>query len=886
MSRFPTDPGEWDIGVERGHLAARLDEARKAPGAPLGDDEDIVAMSLPPYYTACPNPDLTAWLEATAPDGYNDREYVDPGPFTTDISEGKSNPFYKAHSYPTKVPHPAIMRFLLHYTQPGDVVLDGFCGTGMTGVAAQACGAPPGELRKTIEAEMGEVRWGARRAVLSDLAPAATFIAAGMNLPIDPKAFDRRSAEILDDFESEWGWMYKTVGNDGREASVDFLVWSEVFTCGSCSAQVEFFAAAFDEGTGEVTGVFQCGNCGLLMKKPDGRLTKAEKSKYGSEIPEALRRFERVTTLAGDSLQRIEMRPVALQEKGTRKLRLVNDHDRSVLRRIASVALPGNAPTADLPVDAMVHGTRLAPKGFTAVHHLWSDRALVTLTALWTAASSEEDPLLRLALQFWVEQAMWGLSWMNRYKAKDHSQVNRAQSGVYYVSSLVSECHPRYNLEGSQPSRGKRRSLLKMWDVTPAKLGSTVLSTSSSSELRAPDGSVDYVFVDPPFGANIPYSDLAIPVESWHGVRTDAGQEAVMGKAQRFVRTLTEYGELMEQCFTEFHRVLKPGRWMTVEFSNSSNEVWLTIQHGLARAGFVVADTRIFDKEHLSYRQVTATNAVKRDLVISAYKPADELADRIGPAAGTPDTAWAFVREHLKHLPAAVERDPSGELRVLRERLPDRLYDRMEAFHLTQNIAIPVTAAEFYEGLSDRFSERDGMVFLNEQVEAYERQRMTIKDLKEAQLFITDEESAVQWLRQFLKTRRSPQPYAAIQPEFFREVQVGFPDWEEAPDLRILLERSAVQDGEGKWYVPDPKKEADLEKVRKRERLKEFATYASGKGALKHFSLAAVRAGFSDAWERRDFEPIVAVGRRLPTEAFAQDERLLFYLDNAEQLQG
>jgi hypothetical protein len=53
---------------------------------------------------------------------------------------------------------------------------------------------------------------------------------------------------------------------------------------------------------------------------------------------------------------------------------------------------------------------------------------------------------------------------------------------------------------------------------------------------------------------------------------------------------------------------------------------------------------------------------------------------------------------------------------------------------------------------------------------------------------------------------------------------------------------------------------------------------------LRHFSLAAVRAGFSDAWERRDFPAIVAVGRRLPADAFTQDARLLFYLDNAEQL--
>ena len=56
-------------------------------------------------------------------------------PFAADVSEGKTDPIYMAHTYHTKVPHKAIMQYILHYTKPGDLVLDGFCGTGMTGVA-------------------------------------------------------------------------------------------------------------------------------------------------------------------------------------------------------------------------------------------------------------------------------------------------------------------------------------------------------------------------------------------------------------------------------------------------------------------------------------------------------------------------------------------------------------------------------------------------------------------------------------------------------------------------------------------------------------------------------------------------------------------------------
>jgi hypothetical protein len=42
----------------------------------------------------------------------------------------------------------------------------------------------------------------------------------------------------------------------------------------------------------------------------------------------------------------------------------------------------------------------------------------------------------------------------------------------------------------------------------------------------------------------------------------------------------------MQRCFEEYHRVLKPGRWMTMVFHNSRNSVWNAIQEAMLAAGF------------------------------------------------------------------------------------------------------------------------------------------------------------------------------------------------------------------------------------------------------------------------------------------------------------
>ncbi len=300
-------------------------------------------------------------------------------------------------------------------------------------------------------------------------------------------------------------------------------------------------------------------------------------------------------------------------------------------------------------------------------------------------------------------------------------------------------------------------------------------------------------------------------------------------------------------------------------------------------AGFVVADVRTMDKQQGSYRQVTST-AVKQDLVISAYKPSDSFERQFQLEAGTEDGAWDFVRQHLAHVPRVVEKN--GVLERVAERQPDLLFDRMVAFHVQRGVTVPLSNATFRAGLGQRFVERDGMIFLPDQVMEYDQTRIRAEGLGQLSLFVNDEKSTIQWLRQLLDpaTGGSPRTYQEILPLFLRQLYKA--GHEQLPELGEILEQNLLEDSQERWYVPDPNRAEDLERVRRNALLREFNGYLEGRGRLKSFRTEAVRAGFADAYRRGAYAEIVKLADRLPDTVLQEDPDLLMYYDNASLRAG
>jgi DNA modification methylase len=915
MPRKPSQPplireerAEYKVAPEeqarkeeyRARLKAFLEDptSRQIEGFPIGENEDILALSDPPYYTACPNPFLAEIIEQwqkerphPQPLSQRERGAYHREPFAADVSEGKNDPIYNAHSYHTKVPHKAIMRYILHYTEPGDIVFDGFCGTGMTGVAAQLCRdkktveslgyrvtddgkiydpgspLPAGDREASRSATEGGrggegkliSHLGARKAVLNDLSPAATFIAYNYNTPVDIAAFEREARRILEEVEEECGWMYETLHTDGKtKGKINYTVWSDVYTCPACGEEMAFWDVAVEHEDNKVRDMWSCPSCKATLAKSPSKKSNALRAEHAFEtffdkaIGQTIRQSKQVPVLINYNVgrKRYQKRP--------------DKSDISLLKKIEESEIPYSFPTYRMPEgDESRRNDKL---GITHVHHFYTNRNLWVLAAINDRAKSGLvfEALWRLLFQ---SVSVILCSKLTRYNMGNRG--NGPVSGTLYIASQIAEANVLKALAG------KLDDFIKI-DLPRHKENYIVECISSTNSL-IPNNKVDYVFVDPPFGSNLMYSELNFLWETWLGVVSNNQSEAIVNNTQS--KALIDYQSLMEECFREFCRALKPGHWMTVEFHNSANSVWNSIQEALQRAGFIIADVRTLDKQQGTFKQVNNSAAVKQDLIISAYKPNDHLEERFRLEAGTADGAWEFVRYHLTQLPRVVEKD--DEIEVVAERQAFLLFDRMVAFHIQRGASVPLSAGEFYAGLKQKFVERDGMYFLPDQVAEYDAARLRLGRVAQLALFVSDEKSAIQWLRQQLDPALGgePQTFADLQPKFMRGSNPA--KHEQMPELGVILEQNFLEDERGNWYAPDPSKATDLERLRLKALLREFDEYVKSTGRLRQFRTEAVRAGFAEAYKKREYKVILDVAKRLPESVLHEDPNLLMYYDTA-----
>lgn len=831
----------------REELRKKLPELRNIEGFPIGSDDDIINLSDPPYYTACPNPWLNdfvkQWEEekkSLVNEGKRKEDIIVSEPYASDVSEGKSNSVYMAHAYHTKVPHPAIMRYILHYTQPGDVVFDGFAGTGMTGVAAGKC-ADKAEL-KNFDILGNE---GIRHCILGDLSPIASFISFNFNNPVSLHYLNERSRDIISSVRNDLGHLYNTKHTDGGTGEISYVVWSDVMQCPNCGGELSYWNESVDKDL-NIKPII-CPHCGVNLEKSKDTVCKETKMSASGEIVK---------------LPKKEPVLIRYSYKGKKYSKTPDSEDILRIKELDTVI-----PNTFYPKNKIIEGVKtgeLLRAGYSDVSTLYTRRNLIVFSALWN--KMKDVPILRFALTAVLVKTG---SLLHNIGLKD-GKINLAGAlpNALFVPSALAERNVFELLEG------KIKDLVKM---EPNKLHRCLNQIQSATDLRnLNDESVDYIFTDPPFGHNLMYSELNFIHEGWLGLFTDNKEEAIENSSQQ--KSVYDYTDLMTAAFKEYYRILKPGKWMTVEFSNTSAAVWNSIQRAITKSGFIISVVRGLDKKQGSYNAQTSTTAVKQDLVISCYKNTSQLIEKL--KFSSESSVWDYIDEHLERLP--ISNVIGNKLTTIIERSPKILFDRLVSSYIERSLQVPLDASAFQQGLRERYIEKDGMFFTPVQAAEYEEKKKDTPEFVPMGIIVSDEANGIQWLKNHL--RNSAKTYQEIQPEWMQAIN-GLRKGDILPELATLLDENFIEESDGRWRLPNIQDDVDKEALRTKALLREFKLYVETaqkpKGKIKEARVEALRAGFKQCYIEKDFATIVLVGDKIPQNLRDEDEVLLQFYDIA-----
>jgi len=552
------------------------------------------------------------------------------------ITVPRTDPIYNAHGYLTKVPVGAIRPFIEEFSEPGELVVDPFAGSGMTGVTAMMTG---------------------RRAELSDISVLGRHVARGFLSIVDNDQLERIGAKVIDAVRADVGYLYRTVRvEDGADVEWVRTIWSFVYLCPHCGERMNFYTTI--AGTGR-SSPKSCPHC-------DGPFRK--------------RHWECIDDV-----------PVAVVTQGVNGTQVEQPIGQRDVERIdlaRSNPRLTDVPTLEIGADReMYRRSALKRWGLTQTKHFFTARNALVLLHLWRRISEVADRALREKLMFAFTAILPRAS--RRYQWSPKRPLN-AQNQTYYISPV----HYEWNV--FDLFQRKVRATMRAQEFRDQnRLFSNGIGLGQGIEYRLasanklqhlPDGSVDYVFTDPPFGSNIFYSDMNLFQEAWLGQTTDPRHEAVIHTGGgRKEDASTRYENLLAAAFQEVFRVLRPGRHMSVVFGSSRGSVWSMVQRAIQNSGFETPPTHLalLDKGQRSVKGLASgrEHVVTVDLVLTVRKPKARV-KACRQASPLPVARTTLVHEAIEELSPEEAQNPSYVyVGVIKKAIQRRM--SVESLHLS-----------------------------------------------------------------------------------------------------------------------------------------------------------------------------------------------------------
>lgn len=482
-----------------------------------------------------------------------------------DVTVTRSDPVYMAHGYLTKVPIAAIQPYIEAFTKPGDVVLDLFAGSGMTGVAAATLG---------------------RSARLCDVSVLGRHIGSNYVNIVDSALLTAAAELVIKAVRERLSDPYMTTCRRcGLAAETVKVVESAVLACGLCGTHVSFYESL--EAAGWSKSGMKCTNCSAGVN---------------ARLPKVAERAELESIDCCCTKKQLDQAP--------------NYPTRDWMQTEIKI------PSAEIAPDRqMFVASALGKHGMTTTRHFFSNRNAVVLAALHEAIANLPDEHVRSKMMFAFTAILPRAS--KRYQWSKARPLNAANAN-YYVAPVFYEWNVFDLFDRKVGAAIKSDAYIRSERARKQATNPIDVEYHTASAVALPfdDSSIDYVFTDPPFGWNIFYSDMNLFQEAWLVGETVAADEAVIDRtATAHTRTSERYEAMLVQALRECQRVLRPGGWVTVVFGNSSGVVWEVVQRAILAAGLFIDPRTIasLDKGQRSVKGLSSgfENVATHDLILS-----------------------------------------------------------------------------------------------------------------------------------------------------------------------------------------------------------------------------------------------------------------------------
>jgi len=515
-------------------------------------------------------------------------------PIQKQILAKPHRPVYRMHRYFARRPYSVFSELVDHYTNENDLILDPFCGGGVTLVE--------GILLK-------------RRVIGFDLNPLASFITKMELETVDLEKLEKIKEEIENKFQMYNKKFFSTLCRKCKKKTLsDWFEYSPNLKCNSCLGEFNLISS-----TKKGPGTWICPHCSEQIKFSPTSETVYEMKSICYTCTHC-KNHEVASALESDKI--LVSKTKKLFKKEFLKL---------------------NIPDAKIPDCNMQRESALHKKNILYFNQFFTERHLVLLSYLKKIILEYPDLQEWLLLTFSATLRYTNKMVTRNQKWRKDRPLEWAKPGfwmpsVYLEANVWEEFSRRLNavILGKKDYQSKLTEKIENYLnpkllTTSLKLGYHISSRSSTKQ-PLENNSIDCVITDPPYGSYVHYADLSNFWASWlpeiqgMGKLINDAEEAVIAR-KKFPgsKDIHHYQQILEKCFKECFRVLKPGRFMVLTFNNREPRAWASLLISISKSGFEFPENGVMFQDGVSAYKHTSQSrrngSVIGDFIFSFKKP-------------------------------------------------------------------------------------------------------------------------------------------------------------------------------------------------------------------------------------------------------------------------